>query len=110
MKKGKRNSQPNVQVLPRCPKLCFVVESILIGSVSGQNVRDTGSAHGCLKTCVSCDRIIGQHPAVTPSSNPQTIRICDALKDDMIDRGQNILHILISPVCVDALSEGFSMA
>src|SRR5262249_9304016 len=67
--------------------------------------RRTRAAGRRLEACVARDHVVGEDAAVTPAADAEPGRIGDPQLHDLIDRGLQIVDLIVAPVGGDRLRE-----
>src|SRR5688500_5390381 len=73
--------------IPRRTNLVIVLNDVLIGAVESDSEGRACAAGGCFESIVGRDQVIGQDTAVTPAADTESVGICDAYLDNVIDSG-----------------------
>src|SRR5262245_37723833 len=96
------NFLPGAGIRPRRPELVLVVADVLIGTVTGYDVRNRCTTHRGLEARRAGDEIIGRHPTVTPTTDSEPFRICQTAPDRVVDRREIVLHVDAAPRRINA--------
>ena len=101
-------ARPCFHVFPGEAEFGFVIAHILIGAVTGEDVRDGRAAGGGFETGGAGDEIVRGNAAVTPTADAEAIGIGQAARDRVVHRGEIVLDIDTSPSGENAHGEFFA--
>ena len=104
------DARPGLGIFPRHAKLVLVIEDVLVGAVAGEDIRDRCAARSRFETRRRRDEIIRGNAAVTPTADAEPIRIGQAARHGVIDRGQIVLDIAVPPIGVNPHREFLAAA
>jgi hypothetical protein len=86
------------------------LEDVFIAAVSRELVGAAGAADGGLEAAIARDRVVGQYAPVAPTADCKPIRVRNSARDQMIDAGQQVLHLDVAPIGKYCFSKGCAAA
>src|SRR3982074_2918140 len=98
MEKRIRHLEPKRRILPGRPQFIVVLKNVFIATVCRQLIRASCTADGGLETPIARDGVVSQYAAVAPSTDGEAFLIRDAVRDQEINAGQQVLDFLVAPI------------
>src|SRR5262245_24919983 len=92
--------------IPWRTNLMIVLTDVLISSVERDCERSAGPTGGAFEARITRDEVIGQNSAIAPTAHSQTIGVGYALRNHMINSGQQVVDFTMTPISEDRTRVG----
>ena len=99
-----------LRVLPRQPELVLPPQLVVVVAVVGDVEGRAGAGVGGLEAVGLGDHVVGEHAAVGPAADRQSVGVGIAAGDGVVDRGHHVVEVLVAPGLPDRGREVLAVA